>query len=498
MTTSLSRATLETARAESDRMSDTEREHHAELMGIVGELGRLAGFERPTRAQEARAAELHNEFDRIADLYENARATRLHGEIRAGLASGQHQTEAGAFRGTTGPGGDPLIVRGGAPATGGDVRSAALRNIDRLSRQGLLRDGGAEAAAAVLERGTLEERDQAAEYMAVAGAEHYAGAVMAILRDPARGHMEFTAEQADAYRAARQWQARAMATDPMSAGGVLVPLMLDPAIVLQNGSGSGGPSALRAACRTVPIITNAYRAVGTEGVSAQWRAEMAEVTESGATLDEIVIPTHSQAVYTEASYELLMDAPDALTQLQAILADARINHEAVALADGTGVGQPLGLYRGAAAVPGSVSTLAGAALASADLRAVQGALPSRWQANARWFAPLDVFNQVDGFEDLAGGRMAEALANNGTILRRPVVEVPEFAGIAAGGADAVVYGDPAHYLIADRLGATFEVSQSSLLGPNRRPILARGILLHARVGAGLITPAAFRAVAVPA
>lgn len=467
-------------------MTPEELRQHAHA--LVGRMATLAAVDEPTEAQE-------EEFYRLRDRHEAAGVLLAGFEARAAqrdavLSSGGYGVERGAF------------VEAPASA-GGTSRSrledGPMRSLEVLERSGRLTARQAEGLAGVLGRGDARERAAAAGYVEAAGSPAYLSAVLHVLRDPVRGHTMWTPEEQDAWRRAQTWQAeRAAAEGTDSAGGVLVPLPLDPAVILTDGTRTGVPSPLRSVCRTVTTAGSKYRAVTSSGAAAHWRAELAEVPAEDPQLAEVDVPVHSLATYTECSYELLQDAPDALGQLQRILADARLQKENEGFVTGSGTGEPRGLVTALLAAGGDGVTLGGAALAATDLRAVVEAVPRRWVGASRWFAPSPVLDSVALFEDLAGGRIAESLSSSGVMLRRPVTEVPDLAGTGTGGAHVLALGDPSAYVIADRLGATFEVSPSSVVGTNRRPILARGILLHSRTGADLIVPSAFRYALVPA
>ena len=66
-------------------------------------------------------------------------------------------------------------------------------------------------------------------YAVAAGSEAYERAFAKLVANPTQGHLEWTADEGDAYRAVAAVQAeqRAMSTTD-TAGGYLIPLTLDP------------------------------------------------------------------------------------------------------------------------------------------------------------------------------------------------------------------------------------------------------------------------------
>ena len=109
----------------------------------------------------------------------------------------------------------------------------------------------------------------------------YLRAFAKLLGNPERGHLEWTAEECEAFRAVKAVQAeRAMSTTD-SAGGFLIPFQLDPSIIL---SGDGSTNPLRQMARVVQIAGDSWNGVTSEGVDAHWYAEAAEVSDDTPTL----------------------------------------------------------------------------------------------------------------------------------------------------------------------------------------------------------------------
>ncbi len=72
-------------------------------------------------------------------------------------------------------------------------------------------------------------------YAAAAGSEHYERAFAKLVADPTMGHLTWTPQEGDAYRrvAEVQGEQRAMG-DTDAAGGYMIPLTLDPTILLTS------------------------------------------------------------------------------------------------------------------------------------------------------------------------------------------------------------------------------------------------------------------------
>jgi hypothetical protein len=77
-------------------------------------------------------------------------------------------------------------------------------------------------------------------------------------------------------------------------GGYMVPLTLDPAIMLSS-DGSNNP--LRQIARVAPTTTNAWQGVLSAGASAEWKAEAEEAADGSPTLSAPASPQGGQALW---------------------------------------------------------------------------------------------------------------------------------------------------------------------------------------------------------
>ena len=388
--------------------------------------------------------------------------------------------------------GDPDAGRRGDGDRDG-VLGRAHRAIEAAARSGLLPDSAAEHATGLIETGSVRDRTLAARWAAAAGSEAYTRAFAAVVMDPQRGHMTWTAEEQDAYRAVEQvaGEMRAMSLSDAS-GGFMVPLTLDPAIMLTGG---GVVSPLRRRARVATIVTDSWNGITSAGVTSEWLAEAAEAAAVTPTLAQPSVPVHKLSTYVEYSVEVGMDAVNFVRELQTLMLDSAVQTAETAYTVGTGSGQPTGLITRLMATAGSIITPTTAeTFAAADPVKVQNALPVRFQRNASWLAALATINTMAGWEGSSGLRFPEIA--NGQLLRRPLDELSvmdsSFDAAVTAANPLLVYGDlKAGFLIVDRIGATFEIVQH-VLGSNRRPTGQRGAWLWQRTGSDAVVPNAFR------
>src|SRR5215472_13256203 len=123
-----------------------------------------------------------------------------------------------------------------------------------------------------------------------------------------------------------------------TAGGYLLPYILDATIVLTNNA-SANP--FRRVSRIVQTTSNAWQGVSSAGVTAAWVGEAALASDNSPTVGQIQITPVKGEAWVFGSYEALDDESFGV-QLPGLLADAKDRLESAAFATGSGTAQPLG------------------------------------------------------------------------------------------------------------------------------------------------------------
>ncbi|KXF48350.1 hypothetical protein AXA44_29665 [Rhodococcus sp. SC4] len=381
------------------------------------------------------------------------------------------------------------------------TRDAALRQLERVATAHALPTHAADKADHLIRSGSPAAQDLAARWVSATGAEAYSRAFAALCADPTRGHLQWGPEEAQAYREVTAVHAelhrRDMTVGTGSEGGMLVPLHLDPSILL---SSDGSTNPLRKIARVVQVTGTSWRGVSSAGAQAEWVPEAAEVADASPTLAQPTVPVHKGDAFVPFSFELGDDGQNFLSELQGVLVDAADQLMAQAFTNGSGNGQPTGLVTKVAGTSGSVVPPATAeTFSAADIFAVQNSLPPRWQPRAQWTANLSIINAAKQFETTNGSLKFPEIAT-GQLLGRALNENSSQDGAPNAGvtgvANVLVYGDFQQFLIVDRIGTSLEVIPH-LFGENRRPTLQRGGLLWFRTGSNAIVPEAFRVLSIP-
>lgn len=446
------------------------------------------------RELDQRAAVLDRHRERTATQEEaltelRAEMRGIEQEVILRVAAGENggQTQPGS----TQPGGGLEDTR--QPTGSGDpLRDQARRVIDAAHRSGSLPDHAAEIATGLVTADDPAERGVAARWAVATGDPAYLRAFAQVLANPERGHMMWSDQEAEAFRNVERLRTEMRAMSLTDAnGGYMVPMTLDPAIMLTS---AGSINPLRQVSRVVRIATDSWTGVTSAGVTAEWKAEEAEAADASPTIDDVSIPVHFGDAFVPYSFEVGMDAVNFLPQLQRLLVDAADQLQATAFTTGSGNGQPKGIVTALDGTGSEVAAITPETLTAADVYALIEAVPPRFRAQAQWMANLGILNRLDQLETTNGAKKFPELDSN-RLLRRAVHENSNMDGSinAAATADnfAMIVGDWSNFVIVDRIGTTLELIPN-LVGANRRPTGQRGALLWFRTGSDCVNTAAFR------
>ena len=466
----------------------THDETISRMEEVNARMETLTAKHRRSKADEAEWSELRKEF---RDLEDHCERLRTADELtKVGRPGSRLRVDRGSL---------DLATDSERPAL--QQRDEAMRTLDRAVNDNRINARGAEIVEDVMGSGSPQSQTWTQRWAVATGNEAYERAFMKKLSDPDNGHLTWTSEEADAWRAVAQVQAEQRSlslTD--SAAGYMVPFTLDPAV---NITSNGSINPLRQISRVVQIATDTWNGITSASVNAEWIAESNEVADASPTFGQPSIPVHKADAFVPFSFEIGQDAANFLPELQKLLVDGLDQLTATAYTTGSGTGQPTGLITKLVASSGTVPLVTPATpetLASADVYTVQNALPPRFQPNASWAANLAILNTLRQFETGNGALKFPALQNNPpSLLGRSVYELSNMDGSINAAATennyVIVYGDFSNFVIVDRIGATLEIVPH-LFGSSRRPNGQRGAFLWARTGSDVVAPQAFRLLSI--
>jgi len=351
-----------------------------------------------------------------------------------------------------------------------EVISRAHDAIELEARRGVLAHDFAEEATRKVQGSYLT--NDVARHILMTGTEEYQEAFRAYLENPAEA------------------QRAALALSPGSAGGFLLPFVLDPSIILTNAS-SANP--WRRISNVKTTTSNTWNGVNSAGVNAAWLTEGTMVTDGTPTVGNIVVTPAKAAAWVFGSYEVLEDT-DFGQQLPALLADAkdRLEENAFSVAGGSYPGT--GVVTGATTVVTTATTLV---IAVGDVYNVQAALPARFRnaPGAAWVANVSIINAFRQL-DTAGGSSFWTNLGKGqpeTLLGAPIYESTSMSATKAVGSLEAIFGDFGQFIIVDRVGVS--MIYEPLVKGTSSPYLPSGQagwFLFWRTGSQLSTVNAFR------
>jgi len=481
--------------------ADIRREHEdlgAQLNAALGALDenraamsridRDAGDESLTASQQRSWDALKGQGDALEQLRD---------EVTAELAEWKDE-RAERVRSSRSQWGSTQVGQSpdGVPSTDplNQSRSAAMRLVDKAVAARQLPEHAAEKVERLVSDGSEGDRGLAARWVVAAGAPAYRSAFAKLCADPVRGHLMWSPQELDAYQRVGEVRAAMSLTD--ANGGYMVPLTLDPAIMLTS-DGSNNP--LRSIARVVQTVTDTWQGVTSAGATSEWKAEGAEAADGAPVVDDAPIPVHFGDTFVPYSFEVGMDAVNFLNELQRVMADSAGNLQSAGYTTGTGTGQPKGFVTALAGTSSEINTTGTEAIVASDAFALQNALPARFSGRAQWCAHIATINTFRQFETTNGALKFPELAN-GQLLGKPMNECSNMDGSINAAATAnnyvLAYGDWQNFVIVDRIGTQLEFIPN-LVGANRRPSGQRGAFLWFRTGSDVVVPQAFRMLDVP-
>jgi len=287
-----------------------------------------------------------------------------------------------------------------------------------------------------------------------------------------------------------------------STAGLAVPFTLDPTVILTS---NGVLNPLRAISRVINITGTTWKGLTSEGIQAAYAAEGTEASDNAPTFVQPEITPQRAQAFVPFSMEIGQDWVGLQSELTRMFADAKDTLEATKFFLGAGVGsnEPLGIIT-ALDTPDDdtsiVDTASIGAFAVADLYTLLGALPPRFQPNARFVANLAIYNLIRQFDDEGGADLWVQLGAGvpSVLLGLPAHQASVMASAVAANNKILLLGDFSQFAIVDRVGMTVELIPHLFGSSNRYPTGQRGLYCVWRNSSGPLTENAFRLLEVKA
>ena len=378
---------------------------------------------------------------------------------------------------------------------GGDGDEARGRAVDALEHIGASDEAIERAVNAMVDQAKHpQENNELARRIAVCSSPEYARAFAKLAKDPISGHQSWTGAERAAWDKMLETRA-AMAIGSGATGGYAVPAHLDPSFIITN---AGTSNVIRAAARNVTVTSGSvWHGVSSDGVTASFDAEAAEVSDDSPTLASPSVTTYGARAFVRGSIEAFDDIPNLQAEILRLFSDAKDRLEEAKFATGTGTAEPKGIFTAIAAVTASrvVSTTA-ATIGLVDLQAVYRAVPARHRRVGHWMAnplyTLTVKNMGTAVSASYSGDLREPAAAKWLDL--PVLESDDAPSTQTTTAldSEVLLGNFDRFVVADRLGSTAEFIPHMFSTSNGRPTGERGMFFMWRTGSDCVDTNAFR------
>lgn len=291
---------------------------------------------------------------------------------------------------------------------------------------------------------------------------------------------------------------RAMNIGTGSAGGWGIPVLIDPTIIL---TAQGHPNPFFQLARVETITTDQWKGVSSAGVTWQFRAEGATVSDNSPTLAQPTVPAHRADGYIPYTLEVDMDYPGFASEMSRLLAEGYSELLVSKFTTGTGSDEPTGIVTALdanAAV--EVATATAGTLAAGDVNKVWRDLPIRYRnARCAWMSSTDINNIIQqlGASNNNSAFTVDFTAEGVAVLKGRQMHLNDYMATMPSGTSAgnlLIVGDWSNYLIAQRAGMSIELvphvfdTSGSVSLPNG----SRAWFAWARVGADSINDNGFR------
>lgn len=374
--------------------------------------------------------------------------------------------------------------------SGREARDRALKRAEEASKDIEFRDEQQVKIDRLL-RSTSKDTDGSyiARRLLLTENDAYRSAFVKAMTSPTPA---WTADEARAVSAYRDFEERAMSEGSTTSGGFGVPVLIDPTIILTSQQSL---NPFRRISRVETVTTNKWKGVSSAGVSWSYDAEAAEVSDDSPTLAQPEVAVHMARGFVPWSIELGQDYPGFANEISVLLAEGYDELQAQKFAVGSGTNEPWGIVTALDADTNvEVVVTTDGALGAVDITKVWKALPDRAKANATWVMGAGTASDVAAFGDAYGTRTSDLTGNLERLRQRPVEAssyVPDFAGVTTA-QNLIVVGDFRKYLIAERAGMSVELVPHLIGTTNNRPTGQRGWFAYARSGANVIDIRAFR------
>ena len=445
------------ARAEWDAIDNTED-------------GRLRQFEAALAEAEARR-------ERVATLAQNPRAREEHRSLATAPA------------------------RSRLPEDLHDLAEYRARTSSQEAMAGLMRDGARKLTEHMSFPHPDSDRDKVVanigRLLEQAGNDPHLAQLMLATSAPAylSGFGKAITGRADVMTPSERAAVGSVGSGQLTAGGYMVPTILDPTVMLTS-DGASNPVRKLARVETITGPGNTWHGVSSSGVILDLRPRRAPaVAENTMAFGQPAVTVQPVKGEIKFSVEALEDIGGLLAQLAIIIQDARDVLEADQFINGIGSGvYPAGVVATLAAT--SLVGTGGNGFGLDDVTRLLNRVPERFQANTSVIANRQVFGAYDDLVEALGGTPASEVAGRAQQTIKggyPRYSASEMSSAYTTDAeDIMLAGDFRRgYLIVDKVGLSVQ-DAGFVRDTNGALTGQRALFIHYRNSAVITIDNAFR------
>jgi HK97 family phage major capsid protein len=293
----------------------------------------------------------------------------------------------------------------------------------------------------------------------------------------------------------RYQEYRAQSEGVTTAGGLAIPVFIDPSVILTDQE-TDNPFLTLA--RQVDVNTNAWKGISAAGVSWSFDAEGAAVSDDSITIAQPSVTVFTARGFIPYSIEIGEDWPGFQAEMARLLSTGYDELLINKFTNGNGTTEPRGLLTALNANTNvQVVSLTDGAFGYQDVYAAWSALPQKYRRGANWMASVDINNQIRQFgsvNNFQAGTVQLPAAAASVLFNKAVYENAYFPAFSntTGVANRLVVGDFSNYVIAKRQGMNVEFVPTLFDVTNNRPTGSRGWFAYARIGGNSVNDLGFR------
>lgn len=279
----------------------------------------------------------------------------------------------------------------------------------------------------------------------------------------------------------------------LAAGGYMVPVILDPAVI-PTSDGASNPLRQISRVETLAGAGNTWNGVTSAGITLSYGpAEGGAISENTMTFGQPTVTVQPVKGEVKFSVESPEDQPRLLGELAIVIQDARDMLEADQFVNGVGTTVfPSGVVATLAAT--SYVGTTGDGFDLTDVTTLVGRLPDRFEPRARFLGHRTVYGAYEDLQAALGGTSVRDLnaGQQATLKGYPRHNTSAMdVDLVTAGSQVLLFGDFNNFLIVDKVGLAIQ-DAGFVRDGNGALTGQRALFIHYRNSSVILVDNAFR------